>query len=81
MQQSVTTSSIENEYIAAVDILNNIVYILFISIGLPIVINIDSLGAIHIFKNTRCSVHTKHININYHYIQEYTKKMHLFFAL
>ena len=80
IQRSVTTSSTESEYIAIADVVKEIMYIrnllrsIGIQVGLPVVVNVDNLGAMYISKNAGSAVRTKHIDINYHYVKEYCEK-------
>lgn len=79
IQRSVTTLSTKSKYIAVADVVKEIMYLrnilcmLGISVGLPVVINVDNLGAIYIAKNNGSCVRTKHIDINYHYVKEYVE--------
>ena len=77
IQRSMKTLSTESEYITIADVVKEIMYIqnilrtLGISVGLPVIVYVDNLGAIYISKNTGSSTHTKHIDINYHYVKEF----------
>ena len=51
----------------------NILRSIGIHVGLPVVVNVDNLGAIYISKNTSSIISTKHIDIIYHYVKEYCK--------
>ena len=51
--------------------IRNILRSIGIHVGLPVVVNVDNLGAIYISKNTGSSIRTKHIYISYHYVKEY----------
>ena len=79
IQRSVTLSSAESECIAIGDVVKEIMYArnilrsVGIQIGLPVVVNVDNMGAIYIANNTGSSIRTKHIDINWHYIKEHAK--------
>ena len=42
-----------------------------INVGVPVVVNVNNLGAIYIAKEAGSSICTKHIDIHIHYVQEY----------
>lgn len=77
LQQSPTISSTECEYVAISDVVCEIMYIqnilrsLGIHIGLPVIVEVDNLGTIYLANNASSSVCTKHIDIHYHFVQDY----------
>lgn len=79
LQRSQTLSSTEAEYIAIADVVKEIMYVrnilmsLGITVALPIIVQVDNLGAIYLAKNAGSSVRTKHVDINFHFVREYCK--------
>ena len=75
-QKSITLSSSEAEYVALLEAAKEIkfVYQLLLSIGiqvkLPIIVRVDNVGAIFMSENTSTSGRTKHIDIQYRYVNE-----------
>ena len=49
----------------------NILYSLGITVGLPIVVKVDNLGAIYVANNAGISVRTKYVDIRYYFVREY----------
>ena len=79
-QKSVTLSSTEAEYVAILEIVVEILFLqsIFEFIGqkieTPIVVNVDNVGAIYLAKKATTSNRTKHMDICYHFVQEYIEK-------
>ena len=77
LQRFVTLSITEAECVAVADVVRELMYIcnilrsLGISVGLPITVYVDNLGAIFLAKNASSCVRTKHVDISYHFVREY----------
>ena len=75
-QKSVTLSSSEAEYVALSEAAKEIkfIYQLLQSIGvvikLPITVKVDNIGALFMSKNTSTSGWTKHVDVQYRYVNE-----------
>jgi hypothetical protein len=78
-QKGVTLSSTEAKYIAiseAVKELKFIYYLLsdlHIKVNLPIVVKMDSIGAIYMSKNALTGFCTWHMDTRYHFVQEFVE--------
>ena len=78
-QKSVALSSTEVEYYGMSDLVTEIIFIkntlefLGIKVELPIVVQVDNIGAIYLADNATLSNHTKHIDTRYHYTRDYVK--------
>ena len=51
----------------------NILHSLGITVGLLIVVKVDNLREIYIANNAGSSVRTKHVDIHYHFVREYSE--------
>ena len=78
-QRSVTKSSTKAEYIAVSDMVSELMFIkqvlefLLINFKKPITVKVDNVSAINFCNNATIGARTKHINIKYHYVQEYVE--------
>jgi hypothetical protein len=86
-QTTVAHSSTEAEYMASSDCSHQVSWIcnIFLELGMhlaPILVYIDNQGSIFIGSNPVQEIHTKHIDIKYHYLHECiaVKKIELFFV-
>ena len=76
-QKLVTLSSSEAEYVALSEAAKEIkfVYQLLFGMGmkvkLPIIVRVDNLGAVFMSENVSVSQRTKHVDIRYHFVQEF----------
>jgi hypothetical protein len=76
MQQCVTLSSTEAEYVACSQCANEMEFVRHIlesineRVDLPMVLHVDNTGAIDLVKNYSTTGRTKHIDIRFHYIRE-----------
>jgi len=76
-QKSVALSSSEAEYVALSEAAKDIkfIYQVLISLNfmvkLPIIVNVDNLGAIFMSENVSVSTRTKHVDIRYRFVQEF----------
>jgi hypothetical protein len=76
MQQCVTLSSTEAEYVACSQCANDMEFVRQIlesvkeRVDLPMVLYVDNTGAIDLVKNYSTTGRTKHIDIRFHYIRE-----------
>ena len=76
-QKSVSLSSTEAEYMAVSEIATEILFIksmlefLGVKVELPIEVNVDNVGAIYLSKSAMTSNRTRHIDMRYHFVQEY----------
>jgi hypothetical protein len=73
----VTLSSTEAEYVSISEVCTDIMFIksivefLGITVELPIIVHVDNIGAIYMAKNAMISTRTKHVDVHYHYVEEY----------
>ena len=80
LQKSPTISSTECEYVAISDVVREIMYIrnilksLGINVGLPVIVEVDNLGAIYLANNANSSVRTKHVDVHYHFVRDYCER-------
>ena len=76
-QRSVTLSSSEAEYVALSEAAKDVKFVvqLLKSIGvevrLPVVINVDNIGAIFMSENVSTTNRTKHVDVRYHFVREF----------
>ena len=76
-QRSVTLSSSEAEFVALSEAAKEIKFIVqvLLSIGievaLPVIVRVDNVGAIFMAENVSTSSRTKHVDIRYHFVQEF----------
>jgi len=76
-QRSVTLSSSEAEFVALSEAAKEIKFIVqvLLSIGievaLPVIVCMDNIGAIFMVENVSTSPRTKHIDVRYHFVQEF----------
>ena len=79
-QKSVTLSSTEAEYVAASEIVIEILFIKSMleffgkKVSTPIKVKVDNVGAIYLTKKATTSNRTKHVDTRYHFIREYVEK-------
>ena len=78
-QKTITLSSAEAEWIALSEATKEIIFVLQlfeemkIKIELPIVVNVDNMGAIFMSKNINTSSRSKHIDVRTKYVNEYVE--------
>ena len=78
-QKSVTLSSSEAEYVAFSEAAKNIKFIYMIlqdmgiRVELPIVVQVDNIGAIFMSENIVTSQRTKHIDVRYKFVNEFVE--------
>ena len=76
MQQCVTLSSTEAEYVAAsqcvseMEFVRQIVESMGLEVELPMTLYIDNTGAIDLAENWSTTGKTKHIDVRFHYLRE-----------
>ncbi len=76
-QNSVILSSSEAEYVASSEVCAEIMSIkqvlefLKVKVELPIVVNVDNVGAIYLASNATTSQQTRHIDVCYHFVRDY----------
>jgi hypothetical protein len=76
-QKSVSLSSTEAEYVALSEVATEIIFIkdilefMGIEVKVPIVVNVDNVGAIYLAKKAGSTSRTKHVDTRYHYVREY----------
>ena len=76
-QKSVTISSTKAEYIALSDLITELKYLYQVleimeeDIQLQIIVHVDNASAIFLAQNWVAGQHTKHIDIQYHFVWEY----------
>ncbi len=74
MGRSVTLSSTEAEYVAMSELAKevlfakNILESMQIKLELPIIVEINNVGAIYLANNNTTHQHTKHVDMHYHFI-------------
>jgi hypothetical protein len=77
LQKSVSLSSSEAEYYALSEAAKELKFIvqilksLEIEIVLPIIVNVDNVGAIFMSENLSATARTKHVDMRYHFIREF----------
>ena len=78
-QRNVTLSSTEAEYVALSKICAELMFIkqilefLGIEVELPIVVEVDNLGAIYMANNETVGGRTRHVDTRYHFVKEFVK--------
>jgi hypothetical protein len=78
-QKSVTFSSTEAEYVAISEMCAEIMFLkqvlefLKIKVVLPIIVRVDNVGAIYLAQNAVSGPKMKHVDVQYHFVQEYIK--------
>ena len=76
-QKSVTLSSTEAEYVAISEMCAEIMFLkqvlefLKIKVVLPIIVRVDNVGAIYLAQNAVSGPRMKHVDIRYHFVQDY----------
>ena len=77
--KSVTLSSTEAEYVAISELAKEIMFVkqllesLGIFLTLPIIVQVDNVGAIYLAYNHTVSQRTKHMDCKMHYVREYVE--------
>jgi len=77
VQRSITLLSSETEFVALLEAVKEIKFIVqvLLSIGievaLPVIVHVDNIGAIFMVENVSTSPRTKHIDVRYHFVQEF----------
>ena len=77
--KSVTLSSTEAEYFALSEVTKEIMIVkqvfetMGINLVLPILVKVDSVGAIYLSNNYSLSQRTKHIDIRRHFVREFVQ--------
>ena len=78
-QKAPTLSSTEAEYVALSEAAKDIKFVyqvlcdMGVKVELPIVVNVDNLGAIFMSGNIAISDRTKHVDIRYNFVREYVE--------
>ena len=78
-QKTITLSSAEAEWIALSEATKELMFVLQllkamkINVALPIVVNVDIMGAIFMSKNINKMGHSKHIDMRTKYVNEYVE--------
>jgi hypothetical protein len=76
LQKTVSLSSTEAEYYALSEAAKEVKFIIMLlqSIGieptLPVIINVDNVGAIFMAENMSATARTRHVDARYHFIRE-----------
>ena len=79
MQISVSLSSSEVEYIALSEAVKEVMIIMQllgsmkIMVKYPVMLRVDNAGAIFMSSNITTTCHTKHVGIQYKYVNEYVE--------
>ena len=80
MQQCVTLSSTEAEYVAAakcvseMEFVRQVVESMGMNIQLPMTLYVDNTGAINLAENWSTTGRTKHIDVRFHYLREMSEQ-------
>jgi hypothetical protein len=80
LQRTVSLSSSEAEYIAISEAAKEIKFVAQIldSIGIkvqvPIIFNVDNVGAIFMLENVSATSRTRHVDARYHYVRKFTSE-------
>ena len=80
MQQCVTLSSTEAEYVAAsqcvseMEFVRKVVESMELKVQLPMILYVDNTGAIDLDENWSTTGRTKHIDIQFHYLREMSEQ-------
>jgi hypothetical protein len=75
----VTLSSTEAEYVALSNITKEVIFVkqvletMGIGVKLPIIINVDNVGAIHLSNNHSLGQRTKYIDMMRHFVREFVE--------
>lgn len=75
-----TLSSTEAEYMAVTHVIQEGLWLksfitkLHILLSFPIIVYIDNTGTIALLKEAKNHIHSKHINIHYHFIHKWIEK-------
>jgi len=78
-QKAVTLSSSEAEYVAISEVCAEIMFLkqvlefLRIEVKLLIIVRVDNIGAIYLAHNATSGPRTKHVDIRFHFVQDYIK--------
>jgi hypothetical protein len=78
-QKSVTLSSAESEFCSLSDaakeikFASQILWSMGIKVKLPIIVQVDNIGAIFMTENVLTSSRTKHVDVKYHFVHEYVE--------
>ena len=77
LQRAQTLSSTESEYVAIADVVKELLYLrnilrsLGFVIGLPMIVEVDNIGAIYLTRNASSSVRTRHVDLQFHFVREF----------
>ena len=77
MQCAQTFSSTESEYVAIADVVKELLYLqnilrsLGFVIGLPMIVEVDNIGAIYLTHNASSSVCTRHVDLQFHFVRKF----------
>ena len=77
MQQCVTLSSTEAEYVALSETTAEVMFVKQVLqfmekiVKMPIEVNVDNVGAIYLVNNESMSLRTKHVDTRYHFVREF----------
>ena len=80
MQQCVTLSSTEAEYVAAsqcvseMEFVRQVVESMGLKVKLPMTLYVDNTGAIDLAENWSTTGRTKHIDVRFHYLREMNER-------
>jgi hypothetical protein len=80
LQRTVALSSTEAEYYAISETAKEIKFIaqilqsLGIQVDLPIIVNVDNVGAIFMVENVTATSRTRHVDARYHYVREFIEE-------
>ena len=78
-QCAITLSSTEAEWIAASEAVKEVIFILQllesmkINVKLPIIVNVDNIGAVFMANNKSTNSRTKHVDIRTKYVNQYVE--------
>ena len=79
-QKNMTLSSTEAEYVAVSEVCAEIMFMkqvmefLQMKMNLPILVNVDNVGAIYLASNATTSQRTRHIDVHYHFMRNYMEE-------
>ena len=77
LQRAQTLSSTESEYVEIAEVVKELLYLrnilrsLGFVIGLPMIVEVDNIGAIYLTRNASSSVRTRHVDLQYHFVREF----------
>jgi Reverse transcriptase (RNA-dependent DNA polymerase) len=80
LQRTVALSSSEAEYYAISEAAKEIKFVyqildsLGIKVTLPIIVNVDNVGAIFMTENVTATTRTRHVDARYHYVREFVSE-------